>query len=120
MSIFKSPSLIQFNFLKISPKIHVSIAGKTKHTNNIPNHIFIPASGIAVIIPKGPTNPQVPIPAPIGTFSNMHGGDLDWIRDKRLCGVPEGTDETAPDYERYNQRGVRQPAPNGYVDDGKT
>ena len=71
-SIFKSPSLIQFNFLNISPKIQVKIAGSMKHTNNIPSHIFVPPSGIAVMMPKGPTSPQVPIPAPIGTFSNWN------------------------------------------------
>ena len=51
-------------------KSQVSNAGSTKHTNAIPIHIIAPPSGIAVIIPKGPTSPHVPIPAPIGTFSS--------------------------------------------------
>lgn len=65
----KSPSLIQLSFLNISPNIQVNIAGRTKQISNIPIHIFVPPSGIAVITPRGPTSPQVPMPAPIGTFS---------------------------------------------------
>jgi len=68
-SNFKSPSFIQFNFLKMNPKIHVKTAGSTKQMSKIPHHIWEPPSGIADITPRGPTRPQVPIPEPIGTFS---------------------------------------------------
>ena len=48
------------------------MVGKIKWSSKIPIHIIeLPlfAASIAVIVPNWPTNPQVPIPEPIGIFS---------------------------------------------------
>lgn len=71
-SSFKSPSLIHPAFLKHHPKSHVNAAGITKHTIKIPIHICVPPSGMALTTHSGPTRPQVPMPAPIATFSRWN------------------------------------------------
>ena len=52
-------------------------------------------------------------------ISQMHGVDLDWIRDGRLVGFPAPEYHEKADYGLYNQRGYHWPTPSGYESKGK-
>lgn len=53
-------------------------------------------------------------------MDHMHGCDLNWIQDGKLCGFPAGDFSVSPDYGLFNQRGLHWPTPSGYGNSGKT
>jgi len=53
-------------------------------------------------------------------ISCLHGSDLEWIRDGKLCGFEAGEYKKPADYGLYNQRGLHWPPPCGYDNLGKT
>lgn len=50
---------------------------------------------------------------------NLYAGDLEWIRDGALTGLPAPDYAPKADYGLYNQRGLHWPAPSGYTSIGK-
>ncbi len=52
-------------------------------------------------------------------IKNLYGGDLDWIKDGELKGIPEGGLKKTWDYGLNNQRGYHWPPPSGYKNSGK-
>ena len=53
-------------------------------------------------------------------MEHLHGDDLKWIAAGKLTGMEAPIYKTSPDYELYNQRGWHWPAPQGYMNAGKT
>ena len=51
---------------------------------------------------------------------HLHGDDLLWLKEGKLCGFDAGEYRPAPDWGLYNQRGLHWPPPNGYQNAGKT